>query len=196
MPLSPPFRAGIPLAMVRSPKPESGKPEPPSPGGGDQFDFTAMLGIADALPVALAYVDRDLVYRFVNAGLAEFFDLPRSAILGRSMEQVLSAAAMTVRRPMLKTALGGERVWFAANYEHPSRGPLTIQSDYLPQRGADGSVNGLVILIHDVTEQRVAGQALRESEARFRRIADSAPVPMWVTRLDRSRDFVNQAYID
>jgi PAS domain S-box-containing protein len=42
----------------------------------------------------------------------------------------------------------------------------------------------------------VAERALRESEARFRRIADSAPVMMWVTRLDRKREFVNEAYLE
>jgi PAS domain S-box-containing protein len=37
---------------------------------------------------------------------------------------------------------------------------------------------------------------LRESEERFRLIADSAPVPVWVTKLDRTRSFANQAYLD
>ena len=39
-------------------------------------------------------------------------------------------------------------------------------------------------------------QALRESEERFQLIADSAPVPMWVTKLDRKRGFANRAYVD
>ena len=43
-----------------------------------------------------------------------------------------------------------------------------------------------------MTEQRATERALRESEERFRRIANSAPVMMWVTRLDRVRDFVNR----
>ena len=37
---------------------------------------------------------------------------------------------------------------------------------------------------------------LRESEERFRLIANSAPVPIWVTKLDRTRSFANQAYVD
>jgi len=42
----------------------------------------------------------------------------------------------------------------------------------------------------------LAQEKLRESEERFRLIADSAPVPIWVTKLDRRRSFANQAYLD
>jgi PAS domain S-box-containing protein len=48
----------------------------------------------------------------------------------------------------------------------------------------------------DVTDQMLAQDILRESEERFRLIADSAPVPIWVTKLDRTRSFANQAYLD
>ena len=160
------------------------------------FDFAQMLAIADALPMALAFVDSELRYRFANQALAEFVGRPRSELIGRTMTEMLDARVIADRKPMLDTALAGERVWFAAEYDHPTRGALTLLSDYLPQRDADGNVFGIVILISDVTEQRIADRALRESETRFRRIADSAPVPMWVTRLDRSRDFVNHAYVD
>jgi PAS domain S-box-containing protein len=48
----------------------------------------------------------------------------------------------------------------------------------------------------DVTDRAQAREMLRESEERFRLIADSAPVPMWVTRMDRTRSFANKAYVD
>jgi PAS domain S-box-containing protein len=48
----------------------------------------------------------------------------------------------------------------------------------------------------DVTDQMLAQAKLRESEERFRLIADSAPVPIWVTKLDRTRSFINRAYVD
>ena len=66
----------------------------------------------------------------------------------------------------------------------------------MPWTGGDGKAHGVVCLLTDITEQRVAERALKESEARFRRIANSAPALMWVTRLDRVRDFVNDAYME
>lgn len=48
----------------------------------------------------------------------------------------------------------------------------------------------------DVTERAQAREMLRESEERFRLIADSAPVPMWVTLMDRTRSFANKAYVE
>ena len=160
------------------------------------FDFASVLAISDALPVMIAYCDASLHYRFINRALADWFERPRGEILGKSVREVLGEAAYPIREPMLNAALGGERQWFAIDYDHPARGPLTVQTEYIPQLASDGSVAGLVMLVEDITEQRLAGRALRESEARFRRIADSAPMPMWVTRLDRSRDFVNDAYVE
>ncbi|MDF2900658.1 MAG: histidine kinase [Phenylobacterium sp.] len=48
----------------------------------------------------------------------------------------------------------------------------------------------------DITERRLAFEKVRESDARFRALADSAPVLLWVSRSDGRREFVNQAYVD
>jgi PAS domain S-box-containing protein len=64
------------------------------------------------------------------------------------------------------------------------------------ERDPTGRALRLVGADLDVTDQMLAQDTLRESEERFRLIADSAPVPMWVTKLDRTRSFANQAYLD
>nr|WP_294846835.1 PAS domain-containing sensor histidine kinase [uncultured Sphingomonas sp.] len=161
------------------------------------FEFSNILAIADALPVMVAYLDCNLVFRFVNKPLAEWYEMERAALLGQPLSAVMSADTYADRRPRMEAALNGERQWFVAQFDHPSRGPLTVQANYVPNIVAPaGRVEGLVIVIQDITEQVATERALRESEERFRRIADSAPVPMWVTRADGSRDFVNQAYYD
>ncbi|MCA1523566.1 MULTISPECIES: hybrid sensor histidine kinase/response regulator [Bradyrhizobium] len=64
------------------------------------------------------------------------------------------------------------------------------------ERDKDGRAIRLVGAHIDMTDQALARETLRESEERFRLIADSAPVPIWVTKLDRKRSFANQAYVD
>ena len=157
-------------------------------------DFPGVLAIADTLPVMIAYLDRAQRYMFLNRTLADWLERPRKSILGKTMREVVGDRAYEYRRPMVEAALNGEKQWFIADFEHPTRGTLSVQTQYVPHSNHQGQVLGLILVIQEVTEQRAAERALRESEERFRRIANSAPVMMWVTRLDRTRDFVNDAY--
>jgi PAS domain S-box-containing protein len=158
-------------------------------------NFAGILAMADALPVMIGYLDRNQQYLFANRTLAEWLEQPRKSMLGRTMSEVIGAEAYEYRRPMIEAALAGEKQWFIADFNHSTRGRLTVQTEYVPHLNEDGDVIGVIIVVQDVTEQRATEVALRESEARFRRIANSAPIMMWVTRLDRTRDFVNDAYV-
>jgi PAS domain S-box-containing protein len=176
--------------------PPSDAPPLPAVTRDGSVDIASMLAVADIVPVMIAYIDRDLRYRFVNKPLADWFERPRAEILGLSLREMLGEEAYAQRESLLALALAGERQFFASSFVHPTRGVVAVQTDYVPFADADGRVHGILILVQDVTEQRAADRSLRESESRFRRIADLAPAIMWVTRLDRVRDFVNQAYAD
>lgn len=159
------------------------------------FDFEAILAVADVLPVMIAYLDRDLIFRFVNKPFAEWYERDRADLLGQRISGVMTPTTYVDRKPRFEAALSGERQRFVAGFDHPSRGPLTVRADYTPyRRGGDGAVDGVVMVVEDVTEQAATERALRETEARFHRIADHAPIMMWVSKADRSRDFVNRAY--
>jgi PAS domain S-box-containing protein len=64
------------------------------------------------------------------------------------------------------------------------------------ERDEEGRATRLIGAHIDITERMLAQESLRESEERFRQIANSAPVPMWVTKLNGQRAFANQAYLD
>lgn len=51
---------------------------------------------------------------------------------------------------------------------------------YQPIFNHDGTVSGIFVQGHDVTDQRRIETALRESEQRFKLVAESAPVMLWM----------------
>src|SRR5215831_4092978 len=60
-------------------------------------------------------------------------------------------------------------------------------------------INGqdcVLIASSDITERMQAQQALRESEARFRNMADTAPVMIWVAGIDKGCNYFNQQWLD
>ena len=68
--------------------------------------------------------------------------------------------------------------------------------DYSPVLNEAGEPAGVIAIVVETTERVMAERSVAESEERFRLIANSAPVPMWVSKLDRTRGFANQAYLD
>ena len=49
---------------------------------------------------------------------------------------------------------------------------------------------------HDITQRKRTEDALKESEARFRTVADTAPVLIWMAGTDKLCNFFNQGWLD
>ena len=121
----------------------------------------------------------------------------RRPALGRPLREIW-ADVWDVVGANARKVLGGETV-----YMESAPRPLRRQGReqtawltacYTPLFDEGGAVAGIVGTVIAVSENERTAHKLRESEERFRLIADSAPVPMWVTKLDRKRGFVNRAY--
>ncbi len=82
------------------------------------------------------------------------------------------------------------RLWQAATGRHRH-----VVSRGVPVLAADGSVREWIGTIADVDEHRRAEEALRESEARFRSMADAAPVMIWMTGLDKGCTYLNASWL-
>jgi PAS domain S-box-containing protein len=149
----------------------------------------------DALPLLISYVDKDQVFRFVNKPYEAWFDRPLSRIVGRSIKEVMGAATYEARRPFVERALAGESVSYEVDFDR-SAGTVITEVVHIPHRDDSGRVLGMYAVVQDVTDSKLAERAIAESEERFRSIANSAPVPIWVSRLDGRREFVNGAYVD
>ncbi|GGK75739.1 CHASE domain-containing protein [Rufibacter glacialis] len=70
--------------------------------------------------------------------------------------------------------------------------PVVCSTRFVKQGGA---VVGHILEVRDVTEEKKAQQALLESEARFRNMADSAPVMIWITDQNSDCTYVNRQWL-
>jgi PAS domain S-box-containing protein len=71
-----------------------------------------------------------------------------------------------------------------------------LHTDAHPRIDPDGRYGGMIGVNIDVTEARAAEAALRESETRFRLMADTAPSPVWMTNAEAQVEFVNAALVE
>ena len=63
-----------------------------------------------------------------------------------------------------------------------------------PIKNAAGEVVAISNILCDITERKRADEALRESEERFRNMADSCPSMLWVTGPEGEIEFINRMY--
>jgi two-component system CheB/CheR fusion protein len=64
-----------------------------------------------------------------------------------------------------------------------------------PYRTLDNAIEGVVISFFDITQRKQVEAKLQESEALFRAMADSAPVLIWMSGLDKGCFFFNKAWM-
>ncbi|HVF44982.1 MAG TPA: PAS domain S-box protein [Pyrinomonadaceae bacterium] len=73
---------------------------------------------------------------------------------------------------------------------------IPIDDSGAPIRDAHGRTTGVVLVFHDITERRAAESAIRESEGRFRALADTAPVMIWMSDPARASFYFNKPWLD
>ncbi|PZW44914.1 PAS domain S-box-containing protein [Humitalea rosea] len=71
-----------------------------------------------------------------------------------------------------------------------------LRASAAPIRDADGQMTGAVMAVTDVAVERRAGEALRESELRFRTLAEAVPQIVWSARPDGGVDYVNPRFTE
>ncbi len=143
----------------------------------------------------LIMVDADETIRVYNRKVLDLLDLPEDLMHGSGSY----TAVKRYQRERDEFARSDEtrRLWFETGdfltktvqyeRERPNGTVLEVRSTPIPGGGA-------VRTFTDITARRKAEIELRESEARFRNLADNAPVMVWVTEPDGSCSYLSRSW--
>ncbi len=123
--------------------------------------------ITDALPVLIAFVDRDFTYRFANRAYEDWFYLKPEEVVGRQLPDITGAAQFELRRQQLGKVLSGEEAHFELPWPHRDGRDRIAEIRYLPRHRADGAVDGFYIFVLDITERVEAEKRLRTVNGRL-----------------------------
>ena len=156
-----------------------------------------LASIADAVITT----DPNGLVIFLNPVAARLTGWSLHEAVGHPLSEVLRTVQETSRRtddlPIAKVVGDGEIIVSDDEVVLIARDGTARSVEHIaaPIRDSHGKVKGVVIIFRDITERHRAEQAQRESEERFRQLADNINDVFWIHELRGSRTaYVSPAY--
>ncbi len=150
--------------------------------------------ITDNLPVFIGYIDKDERFRFVNKTAEKWYSRPGADIIGKTVRELLDANYYARLKPHIEAVLSGQSVHFEEAYKYRDGSSRHVDVAYIPDFNDDGLPRGWFVLAQDITDRKLAGEALRESERQIRTITDNLPVSIAYTDRDEHLRFANKTF--
>ena len=118
--------------------------------------------ITDNLPVLIFYIDLGHTVRFANATLEQWFGTRPADVLDRALADLMHAADYAATLPHLERAGAGEAVTFVLRVAQADGGARILETTFVPDLQADGSVAGVYALAQDVTRMKDVEERLMQ----------------------------------
>ncbi|MEJ5221786.1 MAG: PAS domain S-box protein, partial [Tepidiforma sp.] len=129
-----------------------------------------------------------------NRGAELALGYTAAEVLGRTTEFLFDPGARRLREEIRARVLAGESIEdMERAWRRKDGGTVVLATSYFPLRDASGAIVGIGSVARDVTERAAAPAALAESEARFRTLADAAPIMIWTAAADGQVDYMSRA---
>ena len=133
----------------------------------------------------------------VNQRWCEMLGYTEAELLQKNIADVTHSASLA---PTLegvgRLATGGPDFVIEKNYLRKDGSLLPASSSVSALRGPDGAYQGLVAVVLDISARKRAEAAVRESEERFRTLADNIPTLAWMAHPDGNIFWYNQRWYD
>jgi PAS domain S-box-containing protein len=146
---------------------------------------------------AIIATDLELKVTYWNKAAEELYGYSSEEVLGMQVNEILKSEFaedqhIQVLRELIETGRTTQEVVQSTKAGRR----LIVQGKAISTIDSHGNVVGYVHSVRDLTQGKQAEEALRESEARFRTMADGTPVMIWVHNASGVIEFVNCAWTD
>jgi PAS domain S-box-containing protein len=132
-----------------------------------------------------------------NRGAERVYGYRGEEVIGRSISLLCPLNRMDEVPAMLGRIARGEHVRNVETVQRRKKGDrIDVSLTISPVKDSGGCVMGASAIARDVTEKKRIEAALRDNEARFRMMADTAPVMVWMAGPDTHITFVNKRWLE
>ncbi|MFM8330215.1 MAG: PAS domain-containing protein, partial [Candidatus Methylumidiphilus sp.] len=146
---------------------------------------------------AIVMLDADMAVRYANPAISEVYGLRVADVLGRPLADWLHPDETGTVTDGLTQTLGADRSTCRLEHRLRTGGGAWDICETSATRIHDSAGQAVLALhLRRVTEQRRADEALQESEAHFRTMANAGQALIWTAGLDKQCDYFNQVWLD
>ncbi len=132
-----------------------------------------------------------------NRGAENLYGYKAEEIVGQPISRLVPPSRLDRIPQVVERLRRGERIeHFETTRVRKDGHPVPVSLTLSPIRDSAGAFLGISAIARDITEQKQAEAALHESEERFRNMADTAPVMIWISDLGRHCTFFNKPWLD
>ncbi|QID19016.1 PAS domain S-box protein [Nitrogeniibacter mangrovi] len=130
----------------------------------------------DAVPDIMIQFDEALHFTAFRASEGESMRIDPARVLGKPLSRIISRQRFEKVAPVFHEVMAERRMRVVEYSARNARGEM----QHYEARIAPVATGGVLVLLRDITERQQREAALRESESRFRLMADAAPAFIWV----------------
>jgi two-component system CheB/CheR fusion protein len=132
-----------------------------------------------------------------NRGAQTMYGYAEADVVGTDIARLLPPDIRPTYAAQIENVLRGERERGVETRRRCKNGsPIDVSATVSVIVGDDGGPTAVTLVERDITPAKEAERALRESELRFRTLADSAPVLIWMSDADGLLQFVNKEFVE
>jgi PAS domain S-box-containing protein len=132
-----------------------------------------------------------------NGGAHRLFEYSEQEAVGQSVMMLTPVRLRAEERELLARIKDGHAVEHYETVRVTKSGrTLHVSLTQSPVRDSAGVIIGASKIVRDISERKKADQMLQESEDRFRLVANTAPVLIWMTGPDKECIFCNQGWLE